>query len=189
MLITHLLPPPPYAMQPQWSSEVGIASKAPPRLVTTGSIVPPGTNGGVTPLGTAAAAAGGLFIGCCYCATATVAAWWGGGSSTAASVAAAVDWRLVPLALVAGLAGSLLDSLLGATLQWSGNDVRSGKAVSGRPLPVSAAARHVRHVSGKDVLSNTAVNVVASALSSGLAAAAWSAWAACHVQLQREIPE
>ena len=124
--------------------------------------MPPGTNGGVTPLGTAAAAAGGLFIGCCYCATAAVAAWWGGGQAAATSVA---DWRLVPLAFAAGLAGSLLDSLLGATFQWSGHDERSGKAVSGRPAPGSPAARHVRHVSGRYVLSNTGVNVVASVLS------------------------
>ncbi|KAI7841383.1 hypothetical protein COHA_005001 [Chlorella ohadii] len=160
-----------------WSSEIGIASKTPPRLITTRSVVPPGTNGGVTPLGTAAAAAGGLFVGCCYWSLAAVAAMWAGANGSASSAALA-DWRLVPLALVAGLAGSLLDSLLGATLQWSGQDERSGKAVSGRPPPGSAAARHVRHVSGRDVLSNTGVNVVASVMSSGLAAAAWSAWAA-----------
>lgn len=177
VIVPALLPSPHPCVGAQWSSEIGIASKTPPRLITTRSVVPPGTNGGVTPLGTAAAAAGGLFVGCCYWSLAAVAAMWAGANGSASSAALA-DWRLVPLALVAGLAGSLLDSLLGATLQWSGQDERSGKAVSGRPPPGSAAARHVRHVSGRDVLSNTGVNVVASVLSSGLAAAAWSAWAA-----------
>lgn len=158
-----------------WSSELGIASPAPPRLITTGAAVPPGTNGGVSLLGTAAAAAGGLFIGCAFCVAALAAAALGGGGAGAA--AAAVDWRLAPLALAAGLAGSLLDSLLGATLQWSGLDERSQQMVSGRPRTAAAAAA-VKHICGADVLTNTGVNVVASAATTALAAACWSAAAA-----------
>ena len=36
---------------------------------------------------------------------------------------AAGQWRLIPLALMAGLLGSVLDSVLGATLQYTGGAV------------------------------------------------------------------
>ena len=160
-----------------WSSELGITSRVPPRLITTWRRVPPGTNGGVSTLGTAAAAAGGLLMGCVYCGAAALSVALRGGSTDGASGSMrAVDWRLVPLALAAGLAGSLLDSLLGATLQYSGLDESSigggggGRVVSVRPQPGQQAAK-LKHISGRDVLSNTGVNVVASLLTSALAAA------------------
>ena len=62
-----------------------------------------GTNGGVTLLGLAASMAGGLMVGCVYMA---------GGA-----LVARPQWRLIPLGVAAGLLGSLLDSMLGATVQ------------------------------------------------------------------------
>ena len=46
-----------------WASEVGILTKGKTYLITTLRTCPPGTNGGVSVLGTAAATAGGAFIG------------------------------------------------------------------------------------------------------------------------------
>jgi uncharacterized membrane protein len=45
------------------ASELGILSKGRPILITTGRSVPPGTNGGVTLMGTGCSALGGFIIG------------------------------------------------------------------------------------------------------------------------------
>ncbi|GAC1399035.1 MAG: DUF92 domain-containing protein [Ktedonobacteraceae bacterium] len=83
-----------------WATELGTLSTQPPRLITTGKLTTPGTSGGVTVVGTSVAAAGATALGLFY--------------------ALLQGQRLVPLALIAllsGLAGSLFDSLLGATIQ------------------------------------------------------------------------
>ena len=46
-----------------FASEIGILSKSTPRLATTWKKVPPGTNGGMTLLGTLASVLGGALIG------------------------------------------------------------------------------------------------------------------------------
>ena len=46
-----------------WATELGVLSRTPPRLITTGKPVAPGTSGGVTWYGTVAALAGSAFIG------------------------------------------------------------------------------------------------------------------------------
>src|SRR5919201_6786199 len=81
-----------------WATEVGALSPAAPRLVTSGRRVPRGVSGAVTPLGTLASLAGALVIGAGHAAL---------------SRHPAAVLRLG----VAGLAGALADSMLGATLQ------------------------------------------------------------------------
>ena len=82
-----------------WATEIGGRSRRPPRLITTGRPVPPGTSGGITWLGTAGGTAGAA----CVAATATLVGLIGG--------------RRAVLVGAAGLAASLADSVLGATLQ------------------------------------------------------------------------
>ena len=86
-----------------WATELGILSKATPRLITTGQAVPTGTSGGITLWGTAASLAGGLIIGLV--------------GRLLSPSQSAVGGLMVIIAGVGGLMGALLDSLLGATLQ------------------------------------------------------------------------
>jgi uncharacterized protein (TIGR00297 family) len=83
-----------------WATELGTLSQQPPRLITTGKTVPVGTSGGVSLFGTAVSFIGGLLIG--------VAA----GLLTQTHIVA-----LIITGSLGGLAGSLADSFLGATIQ------------------------------------------------------------------------
>jgi len=82
-----------------WSTEAGGRSGAVPRLITSGRPVPRGTSGGITLPGTLAGLLGGITI---------AAAAWGVGLAGPAAAA----WIAA-----GGAAGSLGDSLLGATVQ------------------------------------------------------------------------
>ena len=83
-----------------WATELGTLSQRPPRLITNGRVVPVGTSGGISPFGTAVSFTGGLLIGL---------------------VAGLLSQdHILALTLtggVGGLAGSLGDSFLGATVQ------------------------------------------------------------------------
>lgn len=89
-----------------WATELGVLSPARPRLITTGQPVEPGTSGGVTAQGSAAALAGALFIS-------LIAA----GLGLAAGMPIGAALRLAGAGAAAGVLGSLVDSLLGATVQ------------------------------------------------------------------------
>lgn len=90
-----------------WATELGTLSKGAPRLITNGRAVEVGTSGGVSPLGTGVSFAGGLLIGLT--------------AGLLAPVAGLLPWSAaLPLALIgalSGAAGSLIDSLMGATIQ------------------------------------------------------------------------
>jgi uncharacterized protein (TIGR00297 family) len=79
-----------------WATEIGRRSRTPPRLITTAAPVPPGTDGGMTLLGTIGGIAGAVFI---------------------AGVSVLLDHNRAPAIAAAGTCGMLLDSLLGATVQ------------------------------------------------------------------------
>jgi len=142
-----------------WASEVGVLSTAEPRLITTLRPVRRGTNGGVTALGLAMSALGGLFVGGLFAAASYLAP----GASRPAVAAQALG--VAGVGLASGLAGSLVDSALGATVQFSGYDVRRRKVTS-RP------GDHVVRISGSHLLDNNAVNLVSASATAALSAAA-----------------
>ncbi|MEP6775688.1 MAG: DUF92 domain-containing protein [Chloroflexota bacterium] len=97
-----------------WATEIGVLSSAPPRLVTTGKQVAPGTSGGLTALGSGAGVVGAAIIGTvAACLILTPQLHLRTGDSVPAA------WPIFLAALVGGTAGMLADSLLGATLQAS----------------------------------------------------------------------
>lgn len=117
-----------------FSSELGILSRGPPRLLTSLTLrrVPPGTNGGVTLAGLAAGVLGSMII---VVASMFFVPFCDG--STAGLLGGAPAWteaqsRAFVLGMTAwGALGSVLDSLLGGLLQRSVRDVRTGKIVEG----------------------------------------------------------
>lgn len=151
-----------------WATELGILSRVPPRLITTGEVVPPGTSGAVSRLGTWASAAGALLIG----ALATALA-------QGASLIEGSGWNLQAstytlIAVIGGLAGSLFDSLLGATFQGIYYCEACAKVTESA---VHRCGQDTQPLRGWEWLNNDVVNLVAS-LIGGLVAAslAWILW-------------
>jgi uncharacterized protein (TIGR00297 family) len=140
-----------------WATELGVLSRHPPRLITTGRRVEVGASGGITWLGTGASAAGALFIGL-LAGLAVLILGQGWGVAVASLLAAASG----------GVMGSLFDSLLGATVQaiyWCNT---CGKETESRTHRCGAETRLSR---GWRLLGNDVVNFIASAVGALIAAA------------------
>lgn len=151
-----------------WATELGVLSELPPRLVTTGEEVSPGTSGGVTRLGIWASVAGALLIG-------TVATML----TQLEALATGVGWSIEAvsyslLAVAGGVVGSLFDSLLGATVQGIYYCDQCAKETEN---PVHHCGQAARPWRGWGWLNNDLVNWVAS-LIGGLVAMslAWFLW-------------
>jgi uncharacterized protein (TIGR00297 family) len=84
-----------------WATELGVLNPSPPRLITSWKPVERGTSGGISLYGMLAATGGAASI-------AILGALLG---------PAGRDWANLEIMLIAGLAGSLFDSYLGATVQ------------------------------------------------------------------------
>ncbi len=147
-----------------WATELGVLSKSPPRLITTFRIVPVGTSGGVTSLGTLVAFCGALLIGLVQFAIPN-------------SQLSILDSQLLIVAsAVAGLLGSLFDSLLGATVQAIYFCDHDQKETESRAHRCGHATRLLR---GWHWLDNDGVNFIASLAGSLIAVACF--WALTRV--------
>ena len=133
-----------------WASELGsVLSRTDPYLLTTWKKVPKGTNGGISIEGLICSFLGGTFVGtfyflalCLVCSSTTLPN---------------NQVRIILLGGLSGLAGSLIDSFLGATFQYSGFS-RDQNCVVESPGP------NVDHISGCDLLDNHSVNLFSSLL-------------------------
>ncbi len=154
-----------------WATELGVLSRSAPRLVTTWRRVPRGTSGGVSVAGTVASVAGGLAIGgACLLLLLAVRA----PDRVPVEVQTTGGLR-VPVAIllgagVGGLAGSLFDSLLGATVQGIYHSRSRGKETERAVEPDGIPNVPVR---GFRWMNNDRVNFLASAAGALAAAAVW----------------
>ncbi len=132
-----------------WATELGTLSTQLPRLITTGKRTTPGTSGGITLLGTSVAAVGATALGLFY--------------------ALLRGQRLLTLSLIAlisGLAGSLFDSLLGATIQAMYYCPMCKKETERR---IHNCGTHTIPLRGIPWMNNDGVNLLATVLGAGVA--------------------
>jgi len=138
-----------------WASEIGAAvGTGDPRLITNLRTVPRGTNGAISFIGTIASVAGGASVGVAYWLTILLFSPYQSNASP--------QWILIVVCCLCGFVGSLLDSFVGATLQYSGYDSRTNCIVE-KPAP------SVQLICGRDILDNNGVNLISCLLSSLMA--------------------
>lgn len=128
-----------------WATELGVLSRREPWRLVPWQRVPRGTSGAVSPAGLAASAAGALVIGAI--------------AASAPAAFAATAPALLTCAALAGIAGALADSLLGATLQ---AEFRCPACARRSESPVHACGTPAPHVRGLRWLDNDAVNLAAT---------------------------
>ena len=126
-----------------WATELGVLNPTPPRMITDlRKRVEKGTSGGISLFGTFASLIGSAVI-------ALPAAWF------------TDDWSLLPLITLAGIAGSLFDSLLGATIQAMYYCPTDKKETEKHPL--HTCGTETVHIRGWKWLENDLVNFACGA--------------------------
>ncbi len=145
-----------------WATELGVLSKARPRLITTGGEVEVGTSGGVTLTGTLAALGGAVMIGL-----------FAAGFHMFNGNSFLLSLFLLLSAALSGLAGSLVDSVMGATVQTIYFCDSCGKETERHPLHTCGAQAPTRYHRGLRWLDNDWVNFLSSLVGAALAAGMW----------------
>ncbi|PKU47787.1 transmembrane protein 19 [Limosa lapponica baueri] len=131
-----------------WASEIGsVMSKSKPRLITTWEKVPVGTNGAVSFVGLLSSLLGGMAVGIAYFITQLIFV-------TDLEISAP-QWPIIVFGAAAGFLGSIVDSYLGATMQYSGFDQNIG-------MVVNHQTKDSKHICGKPILDNNTVNLFSS---------------------------
>ena len=133
-----------------WATELGVLSRAKPRLVTTWQAVRPGTSGGVTALGSLAALLGAMLIAGLMVVAIPIDDWQG------------LFW----LVAVSGFVGGLIDSYLGATVQAIYFCPQCEKETEQHPL--HHCDTPTQHLRGWRWMNNDGVNFLSAASAAGL---------------------
>lgn len=123
-----------------WATEIGTLWGGAPRSVRTWRPVPVGSSGGITGAGTVAMVAGALFM---------------------ATVVHLLGWRqgFVAGALIGGVAGAVVDTAIGATLQERRRCMGCGEHTERR---IHTCGSRTRRDGGVNRLGNDAVNAIAA---------------------------
>ena len=124
-----------------WATELGVLNPSLPRLITSWKPVERGTSGGISLHGTLAATSGAAFI-------AILGGWLG---------PAGRGWVNLEIMLIAGLLGSLFDSILGATVQAMYRCPQCDKETEKHPL--HTCGTETVQVRGWSWLNNDMVNL------------------------------
>lgn len=138
-----------------WSTELGVLSPVPPRLITSGKKVERGTSGGVTLTGTLAALAGAALVG-------IIALLFTPASGFPLFLA---------IIVLSGLVGSLFDSVLGATVQaiyWCPTCNKETER-----HPVHTCGSQTNQVRGWSWINNDIVNFACSLMGAIVASGIW----------------
>jgi len=142
-----------------WATEIGVLSRHVPRMVTTFKPVEKGRSGGITFLGSAASLLGALFIGGCAVVLASI---------FDPTLLHAFGWeKVIVIAGISGLFGSVVDSLFGATIQ---AQYYCGSCKKPTEQRVHHCGTRTVLKSGFQVVDNDTVNLLASVVG-GIAAA------------------
>lgn len=137
------------------SSELGILSQTQPFLIINLKPCPKGTNGGVSKLGFVVAAIGGLYIGVLSVLFSPLFNDF------------SIFYKIAMIFVTGflGLYGSVLDSVLGATLQRSTIN-KQGKIIESAGGYKLKSTAGTKALAGKDLLSNNQVNLLMALVTS-----------------------
>lgn len=135
-----------------WASEIGILSQRQPRLLTTLRPVTTGESGGISLLGTCASLAGSLFSSLLFYIFYSIDNGF---------QLAPVYFLLIPI--IAGILDSLMDSLLGATVQVGYQCIVCGKLTEKRVHHEQST----QHIKGVSFINNDTVNFLSGLFAVG----------------------
>lgn len=150
-----------------WATEIGQFSRSQPRLITSLREAPRGTSGAISAVGTLGSIAGSLLIAL----TAAAGARLGG------EVPGISAWSLAGIVAVAGLAGSIVDSLFGATVQAVYRCPACDQTTEQRVHRCGTATVHAR---GLRWMDNDTVNLAAIAASASIGLTLGLSWPLSH---------
>ncbi|XP_020279439.1 transmembrane protein 19-like [Pseudomyrmex gracilis] len=132
-----------------WASELGtVISKGDPFLITTRKRVPRGTSGAVSWTIFLCAFLGGSVVGLVYYVVILYTV------DTTVLEVSSPQWPIILVGGFGGFFGSLFNSVLGATVNYSG--------VNEEGLIVKRPGKGVKHISGNEVFDNQSINLFCS---------------------------
>jgi uncharacterized protein (TIGR00297 family) len=140
-----------------WASEIGVLSRAEPVSLAGFRSLPRGISGGVTLLGTTAAAVGAFLIGAVF-----------GVDNLMLRLPPGSFLRVLLFVAAGGFAGSLVDSLLGATIQARYASRDPSRRATERRRGSAGAENELVH--GLAFVNNDVVNILSGAVVTALAA-------------------